>query len=221
VRAEEKYNKKASKLEKKIADTEAKIANGKDDKAKEKLTRSKNALEQKLGTLKDKELNRLNTERTAGKLTDVYYQRRTGDIKENTYTNKRDLYNDTVRIDKKDFISEQIKSGCSEKEAAQKYSEIEAKNHLEARNVIARRRFDVEEKKIDLTRSPDPYKMRDESREANEVKETVQKQEQQAVVKQLDLSDKIKKPATVSIAKEKQPEVAERNMKKEMEEQTR
>ena len=220
VRAEEKYNKKASKLEKKIADTEAKIANGKDDKAKEKLTRSKNALEQKLGTLKDKELNRLNTERTAGKLTDVYYQRRTGDIKENTYKNKRDLYNDTVRIDKKDFVAKEIENGVSAKEANQKYAEVEAKNKLEARNAVARRSFALEEKKIDLTKSPDPYK----PREVNEAKDTVQKQdtqEKQAVVKQLDLSDKIRKPVTVEVTKEKQPEVVERDVKKEMEEQTR
>ena len=46
-------------------------------------------------------------------------------------------------------------------------------------------------------------------------------QEKQAVVKQLDLSDKIRKPVTVEVTKEKQPEVVELDVKKEMEEQTR
>lgn len=223
LRAEEKYNKKASKLEQRIADVESKLAGAGDEKTRAKLVRTGEALEQKLKALKDKEIKRLDTQRAAGKLTDVYHQRRTNDVKENQYLNKRDLYNDVARVDKGDFIAEQMQKGASGEEAVQKYARIEAQNALEARNVVARVRYGKEERKFDLSKADQPQ-MRDEGapkgKEAPDERSRESEQPQK-VVKQLDLSDKIRKPAEVEVKRERQPDPIERAVQKEQDEQIR
>ena len=87
-------------MQDKIKKSEEKLKNAKNDKERAKLTKSREAIQKKLDNLKAKELNRLDSVRAQGNITDVYYQRRTGDIKNNNYQNKRDLYTDTKRIDK-------------------------------------------------------------------------------------------------------------------------
>ena len=215
LRAEASYNKKATKLEDKIKKNEEKLKNAKSDKERAKLTKSREAIQGKLDNLKAKELNRLDSVRAQGNITDVYYQRRTGDIKNNNYQNKRDLYTDTKRIDKDEFISEQMKNGCSKKEAMLKYSEVQEKNMVEVRAVAARKTLGLSEKKVELAlENPE---------EANKVdeKNTEEKsaEEKNPTVKQLDLSAAIRKAATKQVVNNEQTKVQVRAAEKNIEEQ--
>ena len=209
--------KKAEKLEKRIAEAESKIANAKDEKAKEKLARSKDALVKKLDALKDKEIKRLDKQRAAGKLTDVYYQRRTSDVKDNSYSLKRDLYTDAARIDKNDFIAAELNNGTPRDVAIQKYAKIEEKNIIQARNVVARVKNGKEEVKLDLAKA-DPLKAEAEKQESSR-EEKGKENEKATVVKNLDLSDKLKKPTTREYTREREPDAPEHEKKKEIDEQ--
>ena len=215
LRAEASYNKKATKLEDKIKKNEEKLKNAKNDKERAKLTKSREAIQEKLDNLKAKELNRLDSVRAQGNITDVYYQRRTGDIKNNNYQNKRDLYTDTKRIDKDEFISEQMKNGCSKKEAKLKYSEVQEKNMVEVRAVAARKTLGLPEKKVELA-----LENPEEANKADE-KNTEEKsaEEKNPTVKQLDLSAAIRKVATKQVVNNEQTKVQVRAAEKKIEEQ--
>ena len=161
-------------------------------------------------------------DRAAGKLTDVYYQRRTNDVKENGFRIKRDLYNDDLRIDKADFLAARVKDGMPEKDALTEYARIEAQNAHQARNLVGRVRYSNPERKLDLSK-PDPAKPVEEKTAPTKEspKEKDVQEQKTSSVRQLDLSDRIRKTPVAEIKREREPATPERSIEKEQDEQVR